>query len=158
MAFEHAFPAGHHDFGERRREEAAQLRHPLELLDLLCHPPLERPIPLRELCRLRADRVVVALDPHERAHAQQQLLLVERLRHEVVGAGADPVDPRLALVRGDHDDGHLRPASHAAADLEAVDAGQHDVEEHQVETVVLEGREGAFARGRTRDLNARAFE
>src|SRR5437660_12460956 len=27
-------------------------------------------------------------------------------RSEVVGAGADPVDPRLGVVRGDHHDGH----------------------------------------------------
>ena len=34
----------------------------------------------------RLDLVVVALDPQQRAHAREQLGLVERLRHEVVGA------------------------------------------------------------------------
>ena len=49
--------------------------------------------------------VGVALDPHQRAHARAQLVRVERLGDEVVGAGLEALDPVLGLMqRGDEHD------------------------------------------------------
>ena len=58
-------------------------------LDLLARRAARAPVPRGELGGLRLDRVVVALDAQQRAHAGQQLGLVERLGDEVVGAGLD---------------------------------------------------------------------
>ena len=84
-----------------RRQEPAELPHPLDLLDLRLHPLLQRPVQL-------LDRVVVALDAQKRAHAREQLVVVERLLDEVVGARLDR--PRLVLAdaRRDHDHGQHR--------------------------------------------------
>ena len=69
-----------------------------------------------------------------RAHAGQQFGEAERLGDVVVGAGVEAADGvHLAVLRGEEDDRHGRAAlAHALADLEAVDAGQPDVEDQQV--------------------------
>ena len=69
----------HHELGELRRQEAPEPADALQLIDLLGDTLLERPVPRGELGRLGDDRVVVALDPQQRAHAREQLGLVERL-------------------------------------------------------------------------------
>src|SRR6266852_2182692 len=51
------------------------------------HQPLPRGVEFGELRSLRLDRVVVALDPEQRPHTREQLVVVERLRDEVVSAG-----------------------------------------------------------------------
>jgi hypothetical protein len=161
VALEDAFAALHHDLGKRRREEAAQPRHPPELFDLLRHPRLERVVQRGQLARLGADGVVVALDPDERTDPQQQLLLVERLRHEVVGAGADPVDPGLAAVRGDHHDGDERGCvvlADAAADLVAVHPCHLDVEQDEVGQLPGDEFQRLGARRRRADREARGGE
>ena len=72
--------------------------------------------------------------PGERAQARQQLGERERLRQVVVGAGVEPGDAILDRVaRGQHQ--HRRPDAalpQPAADLDAVDAGQHQVEHDRV--------------------------
>src|SRR5438128_470100 len=74
------------DLGDLRREEAAQPSQLLELRDLLPDALFEPLVQLAEIGRLPLDRVVVLLDPQERADARQELRLFDRLADEIVGA------------------------------------------------------------------------
>ena len=121
--------------GELRRQEPLQPSQPLQLGDLRLHALLERPVQLGELSRLRLDRVVVALDPEQRPHAGEQLVVVEGLRDEVVGTGLDRLRLLLADARRDHDHrqhGGVVVRAEVGADGIAVEAGHHHVEEDQV--------------------------
>ena len=60
-----------HDLGDLRRQEAAQPAEPVELGDLGVDALLEVLVQLGERGRLRGHGVVVALDPHERAHPRR---------------------------------------------------------------------------------------
>ncbi len=82
--------------GELRREESPEPPEPLELGHLLLDAPLERAVQLR-------NGVVVALDPEQRPDAGEELVVIERLRDEVVRAGLDRHDLFRAVARRDHD-------------------------------------------------------
>ena len=76
-------------------------------------------------------------------HAADQLGDRERLGHVVVGAGLEADDlVELGVLRREHQDVRVAEGAHAAADLDAVDVGQADVEDDQVER-------GAAAAART---------
>jgi len=63
----------------------------------------------------------------------------ERLGDVVVGADLEAQDlVALIVARREHDDRHLAAASQAAADLDAVDPGQHHVEDDEVEALGCE--------------------
>ena len=68
--------------------------------------------------------------------ARHQLARAERLGDVVVGPQLEADDAVRLLGAGrEHDDGQragLGGAAQRAADLEAVDAGQHEIEDHQV--------------------------
>ena len=70
---------------------------------------------------------------HRGPQPGQQLVHAERLGQVVVGAGVERLD-LVVLVLADRqdDDGHRAPAPQAAHHLDAVDAGQADVEHHHV--------------------------
>ena len=72
--------------------------------------------------------------PQDRLHARDDLRKAERLRHVVVAAGAERLDLVLdAALGGQEEDRGLEPAlPKPAADLEAVDVGEHPVEHDQV--------------------------
>ena len=90
--------AGDDQLGELRREEALEPRQPLELGDLLAHALLQRRVPVGELAAWSAP-CRAALDAQQRAHAREQLGLVDRLGEEVVGAGLDALDALLLRDR-----------------------------------------------------------
>ena len=92
----------------------------------------------------RADRLIdVAPAPEYRAHPGDQFPGRERLGHVVVGAELEADDlVNLTVLRGQHDDRHVRPFPQAPADLAARQAGQHEVEQHQVGTGAVEGLDG----------------
>ena len=143
--------------GELRREEAPQPPQPLELVDLRLHTLLERAVELGELCRLRLDRVVVALDPEQRPHPGEQLVVVEGLRDEVVRAGLDRLRLLLADARRDHDHRQHRGVvvrAEVGADGVAVEAGHHHVEEDQVGFLGRDELERLQAVARGHDLVA----
>ena len=81
---------------ELRGEESLEPPQPFELVDLRRHPLLERPVQL-------LDRVVIALDPKQRTYSREQLVVVEGLRDEVVGAGLDRLGLLRTEARGQHD-------------------------------------------------------
>jgi hypothetical protein len=105
---------------------------------------LDRPPVAGDLVRVRvelevaeAQRAPLALparSPQQRPQAREQLLERERLGQVVVGARLQPGDAVPdALARREHE--HRRAVagvSHAPADLEAVQAGHEDVEQHRV--------------------------
>ena len=94
--------------------------------------------------------LVVAAQPG--AHPGDELLGLERLHDVVVGAGLQAHDDVDGVGLGrQHDDRHAGLGPDLAADLEAVDAREHDVEEHQVGAVVTERADG----GRTRRRRGR---
>jgi hypothetical protein len=68
------------------------------------------------------------------AHARQELGNAERLGHVVVGAELEPQDlVGLLVARGQHDDRCRRPSrAQLAADVEAVLARQHHVEDDEI--------------------------
>ena len=141
--------------GELRREEPLQPPQPAELRHLFLHALLERAVELRELRGLRLDRVVVALDPEQRPDAREQLVVVERLRDEVVRAGLDRSRLLLADARGDHDHGQHRGLvvlAQPAADGVAVEPGHHHVEQDQVGLLRVDELESREAVGRGDDV------
>ena len=91
------------------------------------------------------------LDPQQRAHAGQQLRLVDGLGQEVVGPGLDPLDPLLAgIERGHH---HHRQDAGAgvgpdpSAHLVAAHLGHHHVQQHEVEVFLLDDGQRLAAGG-----------
>ena len=69
----------------------------------------------------------------DRADAGEQLARREGLREVVVRAELEPHHAvRLLAARGEHDDRHVGAGAQLAADLEAVLAGQHEVQQHRV--------------------------
>ena len=70
------------------------------------------------------------------ANAQSQLLGIYRLGKKVIHPGPEAVEPGVTVVQGgDQDRGHLPEdvvLPNTAADLEAVQAGQHQVQQDQV--------------------------
>ena len=84
--------------------------------------------------------------PQRGAQPGEQLVHAERLGHVVVGAGVERGDlVGLAVAHGQHDDRHRAPAAQAADHVDAVDAGQAEVEDDDV-GVVARGERRAPAR------------
>ena len=59
---------------------------------------------------------------------------------------------------GDHHDRHVARAPDRPADLEAVDAGEHEVDEHDIGGALAEGLEAVLAGRRLVDLVALVLE
>ena len=136
MAFEQVLVAGGDERGDLRRQEALERAQPLDLGQLRRDPLLEGAVPLLEPARLLLDDIVQRLDAQDRAHPRHQRRVVDRLGDVLVAAGIEPghdVD-RIGL-RGHQDDRHERQARvrlELPADLDAVLARHHDVEENQI--------------------------
>ena len=82
----------------------------------------------------------------DRLHAGDELARRERLRDVVVGADLEPGDTvGLLVARREHENRHRGLRADAAADLEAVDAGQADVEHDEADRVPRELRERLLA-------------
>ena len=93
------FFAGRDDrVGDRRREEALQLREPIELCELLIDALLE--LQVRHLQRLGVPRdfILQRLYPQQRPDTGEKLRLVDRFGQEIVRAGVDPFDALLLGV------------------------------------------------------------
>jgi len=84
--------------------------------------------------------------PQDRPDPGQKLARVERLRQVIVGADLEADDPvRVVAARGQHEDRHLRTHPDPAADFEAVDVGQHDVQDDGVEARAGDRRQAVEA-------------
>jgi hypothetical protein len=83
------------------------------------------------------DRLVgggcLATPAEQRPHAGHQLSRRERLHHVVVRPKVQADDPvTLGAARREEQDGDLRDVAQASADLEAVHARQHHIQQHDV--------------------------
>src|SRR3954451_16296517 len=84
----------------------------------------------------------------QRAHPGEQLLALEGLDEVVVGPGVQALDARLqGVAGGQHEDRHVAVGPQALGDLDAVDARQPEVEQHEVGHVGSRLAEGALAVG-----------
>ena len=128
-----------------RRARADDLARQRAAVDLLAQP-----------LDLGAQRAVL----HRALERERELLDLERLGDEVVGAGADRRDRGLdAAERGDHDDRHVGPVGgDALAQLEAVHAAHVEVGDDDVEVLVLEQRQRFVGRRLPRRLEAGAAQ
>ena len=128
----------------RAGERAEDLELDVGDADLLAaqrhHPAAEVDLQLVALDRLLLGRLAA----HPRAaqggfDAAAELAHRERLGDVVVGADLEPGDlVGLAALRGQHDDRHLAARAQLAADLDAVELGQHQVEDDEVEATLVE--------------------
>src|SRR5262249_22479860 len=98
--------------------------------------------------------------PEERVDARQQFAELERFGHVVVRAEVEAENDVLLLAfGGEHDDGHINAAAaHHAADLVAIDARQHDVQEDEFGLAVDRERQPLFAIGGGEDGVAAVLE
>src|SRR3954471_18929570 len=91
----------------------------------------------------------------QRAHPRQQLLALEGLDEVVVGAGVQALDARLERVAGgEHEDRDVAVGAQAPGDVDAVHAGQAEVEEDEVGYVGARVGERLLAVGDEADLVA----
>ena len=109
---------------ERHRDLAAVDGH-LVPIDIHAHAVgLERTV---------SEAVVLDLAAQDGPDARQQFPSRIRLRHVVVGTELETHDDvDLAVLRGEHDDGHARALSQLAAHLGTREPGQHEIEQHEV--------------------------
>ena len=95
------------------------------------------------------------LDPEERLHPREQLLLADRLGEEIVGTRFDPLHALLrGIERRHHDHGECggrATAADLAADLVPAHLGHDDVEQDEVGLLRLDLLERLGARGRRDD-------
>src|SRR6185312_1246110 len=90
-----------------------------------------------------------------RFHPTAELAHREGLRYVVVGTDLKPGDlVGLGAFRGQHDDRHLAARAQLAADFDPVAAGQHQVEDDQVEAAFVEALQGFGAVQRRGDVIA----
>ena len=95
----------------------------------------------------------------DRAHAGDQLARRERLGQVVVGAEFEAEQlVELVVARGEHDDRRRRVAADLAGDVEAVGAGQAQVEDDEVRVLAPVRLEGGRAVGRGQDRVAGVLE
>ena len=143
--------------GREQREQVELLRRQREL----ARRPASRGVPARRprARPTRSGRCSAGRGSARRQHGPgcaRQLAQAVRLDDVVVGAeleADDAVD--LLAARGDDDDRHARALAQAAADLEAVDVGQAQVEQDEIGSARLERR---LPGGGTLDLEAFPLE
>ena len=127
VRLEQPLAAGDDGFGHRPGEKALEARQALELRHLVAHALGELGIDVLQL-------VLQRLHPQERAHAREQLLPVDGLRQEIVGAGFQSLDALALRVERRHQDqrqerglgrGAQPPAKIVAVDPRHQDVGHH---------------------------------
>jgi len=89
-------------------------------------------------------RALVA--PHQRARTGDELAQRERLDEVVVGAALEAAHAVLdGVARGEHQHRQVRALrAHAAQGLEAVDAGEADIQDQEVVRVLADGHGHGF--------------
>ena len=127
---------GDDGIGDVRGKEALELPEALQLGHLFGDALFELQVPFLERLGLAPDLVLQRFHPQQRAHAREQLGLVDRLGQEIVGAGLDAMHALLRRIeRGDEHHRQQRGrgvGADAPADVVAGQARHHDVEQHQV--------------------------
>jgi hypothetical protein len=113
---------------------------------------------------VRAQRLIAAGRARPRAadldlQAREQLGRAERLRDVVVGARLERADLlELVVVRADHHDRQVGQLADALEHLPAVEAGQPDVEDHDVGAPLVQRPQAVLAARGLRDARAGHLE
>ena len=140
--------AGNENVGTRRRREPDQvehLPHRFRLSDDVRVGVLLRQLRFQPLVFLRQPALLERL-----VHGENYFFVLERLGDVVEGTMLHGLDgPVDRGVGGDHDDWQIRIGDADGPErVDAADAGQHDVQDHQIDSVVgVEHRERFFAAG-----------
>ena len=109
--------------------------------------------------RRTVDRHRLVRAAEQRTDAGGQLAQAERLRHVVVGTELQPDDlVELGVLGRQHHDRHARLGPDDAADLDARQLGEHQVEQDEVRTLGTELAEGFAAIGRRHDPESVGLE
>ena len=95
----------------------------------------------------------------DRAQPRQQLARAEGLGEVIVGAELESDDAiGLLAARGEHQDREIGSGPHAATHLEAIEIGEHHVEDQGVDPAARGAREPARAVATRRHLETRRAE
>src|SRR5229473_6433041 len=109
---------------------------------------IEDEIPKAEMVRRRGAA-------KERAHAREELLVCERLDQVVIRAAVEASDTLFrATQRGEQKNRKLGGRPQAPANRDAVEAGQHDVEDHKIRGPLTRAAQGVSTVARHRDVVA----
>ncbi len=168
----HTLAVGRHDTRQprfRRAGLAGLLRRPEQAHQLrgAFHPAVCEQLPVAHAGQPLRPRQALAVAPHRLggeagangvAHAVRQQGPVDRLGDEVGGAVVVRALDRLGVVQArehqDRDARARRRGTDALADLVAVEAGHHHVQQHQVVDPGLELRQRLLAAGRIAHVEA----
>src|SRR3954447_7109832 len=137
-----------------RDDDALVAHQVLEQLELALGE-LDVALAAADLVRVRVEREIARgqrggaarrAAAQQGAHPGEELLALERLDQVVVRAGVQPLDARLQCVAGgEHEDRDVTVGAQALGDLEAVQAGQAEVEQDDVGHVGAGIAQRAFA-------------
>jgi len=84
--------------------------------------------------------------PQDGVDPRHDLTRTEGLHDVVVGAQAEATNPVVHLTTGsDHQDGDLAGTPQRATDLQTIEAGQHQVENHHIGRLLRRGGQGSSA-------------
>jgi hypothetical protein len=115
---------------------------------------LEFRIPFLELFRLPLHLVLQRLHAEQRAHAREELGLVDRLRQKIVGARLDAFQALALRIKRRHQDHRqqrgFRLRADAPADVVPGQARHHHIEQYEIGLVRGELRKRLFAIRRRR--------
>ena len=156
VALQKVIAAGQHDIRQLRWQEATQLVQPLDLAHLLRNACFELRVPCAKLRRLAGDsreqRLLLVVQPlflDAGADSRLEQYRVERLRQVVFRALLDATYDALHLVqRGNHDHRDVAQRGDTAPLFEhrvAVHLRHHHVQQHEVDTLRSEHRQGLDA-------------
>ena len=96
------------------------------------------------MCRCEVD---CARPAKQSANAGREFLGCEWLREVIVGTGFETCNNVVSIgARRHHDDGHVADASNRATDVEAIDAGQHDVDKYDITGLARKRLKRVFSR------------
>ena len=119
-----------HQLGQQRELAVSEAQLLLAQLRALCQQ-IQVQVAALQLGAVVALRGVGA--PQQGAHTRQQLAQAKGLHHIIIRAALQPHDAvQLCAARSEHDDGHFGAAPQHAADGDAVQAGEHQVQQQQV--------------------------
>lgn len=127
--------AGEHLTGlARERDEQVELERGQRDRHTVAGDLVRGHIDLHRADRQQLGRFLVG-PAQARTHPGDQLLRLERFDHVVIGAGFQAQHHIDGVgLRRQHHDGHTRIGTQHTADVDAVHAGQHQVEKHQIGT------------------------
>src|SRR5437870_1576145 len=106
-----------------------------------------------QIVLLQSEDLIRASTSQQSAYAREQLRKRKGLDEVVVGAAIESFHPIVdGVLRGEDQDGGVEPTlAERGQDFNTITSGQHEIENHEVEELVVHEEESFLSRGR--DLN-----